>query len=107
MTSVMKESAEIMNQMNSIMNINEMAMTAQQLESEMMKMGVINEQIEDMMDSQNDDLEDDDVEIDNIIEQEQKALGVQNKHFDQNKPMMQEEQKNEFDDLEKRFQNLT
>lgn len=34
---VMKESAEIMTQMNGMMNINEMAMTAQQLESEMLK----------------------------------------------------------------------
>lgn len=67
-------------------------------------MGVINEQIEDVMDT--DDMEDDDIEIDKIIESEQAQMNKGKQTMQQHFPN-QEENKNQFDDLDKRFDNLT
>lgn len=65
-------------------------------------MGVINEQIEDVMDT--DDLEDDDIEIDKIIESEEAALNKNKNTMNNAFPQQHmEENKNEFDDLEKRL----
>lgn len=105
LAKVMSISSDVMKQINSLINVKEMNKTMMEMQGEMMKLGMVNEMIDDTLSNMNDDVEiDNQQEVDDIISNIEK----QYKKVEE-KPNVNVQQGSaavNFDDMDERIKNL-
>ncbi|KAM3143780.1 hypothetical protein pb186bvf_004056 [Paramecium bursaria] len=111
MAQAMGTISNVMKEINKCMNIKEISATMQELQKDMMKMGIIQEDMDDALNNMNDDVDLGDMEnqVDNLIlDMEKQAAGTQ-KNLPQQQmqqQQVQQFQQQEEDDMDKKLQAL-
>ncbi|CAK63923.1 unnamed protein product (macronuclear) [Paramecium tetraurelia] len=100
--------SNVMKDINKLMNIKEISATMQDLQKEMMKMGIVQEQMDDAMENMNDDVDLGDMQsqADDLIYQIESQQAGPNKQLPQQQQMKQQEANQDLDDFEKKLQQL-
>lgn len=99
MTKTMGNAASIMKKVNGLTNIKEITQITTSLQTNMNKMGIMGEMVEDAMDDMEDDTVGDDVAVDNLLNDIQDKVDPEKKKVRDGGLMNQEAESDNIDDM--------